>query len=135
MARRRVTVMVSYTVHPGAAILIGFHEQDGSRMNTCVECAEVAPEEVPAAWPAVFAMALGTFALVTAEFLPASLLTPMASSLGVTEGMAGQTVTVTALIALVTSLFISVLTRNIDRRVVLLSFSVLLVASNLLVAF
>jgi DHA1 family purine ribonucleoside efflux pump-like MFS transporter len=87
------------------------------------------------AWGAVFAVTLGVFALITAEFLPASLLTPMAASLGVTEGMAGQTVTATAAIALVTSLVISVLTRNIDRRVVLLSFSVLLVASNLLVAF
>ena len=36
------------------------------------------------AWGAVFAMALGVFGLVTAEFLPASLLTPMADSLGVT---------------------------------------------------
>jgi DHA1 family purine ribonucleoside efflux pump-like MFS transporter len=87
------------------------------------------------AWTAVFAVTLGVFALITAEFLPASLLTPMAASLGVTEGMAGQTVTATAAIALVTSLVISVLTRNIDRRIVLLSFSVLLVASNLLVAF
>ncbi|WP_063573280.1 MULTISPECIES: MFS transporter [Luteibacter] len=87
------------------------------------------------AWGAVFAVTLGVFALITAEFLPASLLTPMAASLGVTEGMAGQTVTATAAIALVTSLVISVLTRNTDRRTVLLSFSVLLVASNLLVAF
>jgi DHA1 family purine ribonucleoside efflux pump-like MFS transporter len=87
------------------------------------------------AWTAVFAVTLGVFALITAEFLPASLLTPMAASLGVTEGMAGQTVTATAAIALVTSLVISVVTRNIDRRIVLLSFSVLLVASNLLVAF
>src|SRR6201986_3904442 len=114
MARRRVPVMASYTVHPGATILVGFHEQDGSRMNTCVECAEAAREGVPAAWPAAFAMALGTFALVTADFLPVSVHAPMAASLGVAEGMAGQTVTVTARIALVTSLFISAMTRNID---------------------
>ncbi|MDI9682230.1 MFS transporter, partial [Burkholderia cenocepacia] len=87
------------------------------------------------AWGAVFAMALGVFGLVTAEFLPASLLTPMAESLGVTEGVAGQAVTATATVALVTSLLISALTRTIDRRRVLLVFSVLLVASNLAVAF
>ncbi len=104
-------------------------------MNTCVEAADAAPEEAPAAWGAVFAMTLGVFGLITAEFLPASLLTPMASSLGVTEGMAGQTVTATAAIALVTSLVISVITRNTDRRFVLLAFSVLLIGSNLLVAF
>jgi DHA1 family purine ribonucleoside efflux pump-like MFS transporter len=104
-------------------------------MTACAEtCDTVTVTEQPA-WGAVFAVTLGVFALITAEFLPASLLTPMAASLGVTEGMAGQTVTATAAIALVTSLVISVLTRNTDRRTVLLSFSVLLVASNLLVAF
>ena len=104
-------------------------------MTACADtCDTVAVTEQPA-WGAVFAVTLGVFALITAEFLPASLLTPMAASLGVTEGMAGQTVTATAAIALVTSLVISVLTRNTDRRIVLLSFSVLLVASNLLVAF
>lgn len=87
------------------------------------------------AWGAVVSMALGVFGLVTAEFLPASLLTPMAADLGVTEGMAGQAVTVTAAVALLTSLLISTVTRRIDRRHVLLGFSMLLVASNLLVAF
>src|SRR3546814_7265828 len=51
-------------------------------------------------WGAVFSVSLGVFALVTAEFLPASLLTPMAADLGVTEGAAGQAVTVTAAVAL-----------------------------------
>jgi DHA1 family purine ribonucleoside efflux pump-like MFS transporter len=104
-------------------------------MSACAETRDTQVETEKPAWTAVFAVTLGVFALITAEFLPASLLTPMAASLGVTEGMAGQTVTATAAIALVTSLVISVLTRNIDRRIVLLSFSVLLVASNLLVAF
>lgn len=94
---------------------------------------EVARRAEPA-WAAVVAMTLGVFGLVTAEFLPASLLTPMAADLGVTEGVAGQTVTVTAAVALVTSLLIATATRGIDRRHVLLGFSLLLVASNLLVA-
>ncbi|MET0255339.1 MAG: MFS transporter [Luteibacter sp.] len=104
-------------------------------MDTCVNTADAVTETAEPAWGAVFAMTLGVFGLITAEFLPASLLTPMAATLGVTEGMAGQTVTATAAVALVTSLVISVLTRNTDRRTVLLSFSVLLVASNLLVAY
>jgi predicted MFS family arabinose efflux permease len=87
------------------------------------------------AWGAVVSMSLGVFGLVGAEFLPASLLTPMAAELGVTEGMAGQAVTATAAVALVTSLFIAAATRRLDRRIVLLGFSVLLVLSNLLVAF
>ncbi|UCB31071.1 MFS transporter [Duffyella gerundensis] len=86
-------------------------------------------------WGAVFAMSFGVFGLITAEFLPVSLLTPIADSLQVTEGQAGQTVTVTALMALFTSLVISLATRRIDRRWVLLGFSLILVASNLLVAF
>lgn len=94
---------------------------------------DISPRAAPA-WSAVFAMTLGVFGLVTAEFLPVSLLTPMASDLGISEGMAGQTVTATAVIALVTSLLITAATRRIDRRHVLLGFSTLLVVSNLLVA-
>ena len=48
------------------------------------------------AWGGVLSMTLGVFALVGAEFLPASLLTPMAADLGISEGMAGQAVTATA---------------------------------------
>jgi DHA1 family purine ribonucleoside efflux pump-like MFS transporter len=93
------------------------------------------PDREKPAWGAVFSLTLGVFGLVTAEFLPASLLTPMAATLGVTEGLAGQAVTATAAVAMVTSLLIATLTRNIDRRRVLLAFSALLIASNLLVAY
>jgi predicted MFS family arabinose efflux permease len=102
-------------------------------MDLCVDDHVARTREKPA-WGAVFAMALGVFGLVTAEFLPASLLTPMAADLGISEGTAGQAVTATAVIGMLTSLLISVATRRIDRRVVLLAFSVLLIASNLLVA-
>lgn len=87
------------------------------------------------AWSAVASVTLGVFALVTAEFLPASLLTPMATSLGINEGLAGQAVTTTAVVALLTSLVIATLTRKLDRRYLLLGFSLLLIASNLMVAF
>ena len=90
-------------------------------------------ERLPA-WGAVVSMGLGVFGLVGAEFLPASLLTPMALELGVSEGMAGQAVTATAVIGFGTSLCITAATRRIDRRFVLLAFSLLLVLSNLLVA-
>ncbi|MEP2733151.1 MFS transporter [Tateyamaria sp.] len=86
------------------------------------------------AWGAVFSMSLGVFSLVTAEFLPASLLTPLAEGLDISKGAAGQAVTVTALVALLTSLFISVAVRGIDRKWVLMGFSVLLIISNLTVA-
>ncbi|WP_163269263.1 MFS transporter [Chelativorans alearense] len=86
------------------------------------------------AWGAVVSMSLGVFGLVGAEFLPASLLTPIAAELGVTEGMAGQAVTATAAVALITSLSITAVTRKLNRRFVLLGFSILLILSNLLVA-
>ena len=89
--------------------------------------------ETPA-WGAVISMMFGVFGLVTAEFLPASLLTPIAHDLHVSEGLAGQAVTATAGVALVTSLLVATLTRGVDRRRVLLAFSALLIASNLLVA-
>ncbi|STT54457.1 putative inner membrane transport protein [Klebsiella pneumoniae] len=49
--------------------------------------------------------------------------------------MAGQAVTATALVALVTGLLIATATRNIDRRWVLMFFSVLQIVSSLMVAF
>lgn len=96
-----------------------------------------APTEatIAPAWAAVFSLTLGVFGLVTAEFLPASLLTPMAADLGITEGAAGQAVTATAAVALVASLLVSAATRRIDRRIVLPGFTLLLIVSNLLVAF
>ncbi len=91
--------------------------------------------DAPPAWAAVVSMALGVFGLVTAEFLPASLLTPMADDLAITEGMAGQAVTATAAVALITSLLLAAVIRNTDRRHVLIILSGFLIASNLLVAF
>lgn len=91
-------------------------------------------EPATPAWMAVFSLAMGVFGLLTAEYLPASLLTLMANDLGVSEALAGQAVTVTAVVALFAGLLVPGLTRGIDRRWVLLGFSTLMVASNLLVA-
>ncbi|HEU0096706.1 MAG TPA: MFS transporter [Rhizomicrobium sp.] len=93
-------------------------------------------DEAPAttAWMAVFSLAMGVFGLLTAEYLPASLLTPMASDFAVSEALAGQAVTVTAVVALFAGLLVPGLTRSLDRRQVLLAFTVLMIASNLLVA-
>ncbi|NMZ38871.1 MFS transporter [Pseudomonas proteolytica] len=96
--------------------------------------ADVDVEPATPAWMAVFSLAMGVFGLLTAEYLPASLLTLMATDLGVSEALAGQAVTVTAVVALFAGLLVPGLTRGIDRRWVLLGFSTLMVASNLLVA-
>ena len=103
-------------------------------MSSCIVADEGQLNAKPA-WRAVYALALGVFGLIVAEFLPASLLTPMATSLGVSEGMAGQAVTATALVALVTGLLITPATKNIDRRWVLMFFSLLQIISSMMVAF
>ncbi len=103
-------------------------------MSEYVEQAWAGDMPERASWPAVFSLTLGVFSLVTAEFLPASLLTPMAASLNVSEGLAGQAVTATAVVAFVAALLAASLTRKLDRRLVLTGFSVLLIVSNLLVA-
>lgn len=87
-----------------------------------------------AAWMAVLSLAMGVFGLLTAEYLPASLLTPMAYDLHVSEALAGQAVTVTAVVALFAGLIVPGLTSHFDRRKVLLAFTLLMIASNLLVA-
>ena len=87
------------------------------------------------AWAAVGSMALGVFALVTAEFLPASLLTPIAAHFKISEGATGQTVTATAALALLSSLLVTAVIRNLDRRIVMLGFTILLLISNLIAAF
>ena len=103
-------------------------------MSQCVETAWPPAARQQAAWPAVFSLALGVFGLVTAEFLPASLLTPIARALAISEALAGQAVTTTAVVAFFAGLLAAVATRGLDRRLVLMGFSALLVASDLLVA-
>ncbi|WP_244909058.1 MFS transporter, partial [Streptomyces hygroscopicus] len=94
----------------------------------------VPPEPTSSSWAAVFSLAVGVFGLLTAEYLPASLLTPMAADLGISEALAGQAVTITAVAAMLSGLLTASLTRGIDRRIVLLGFTVLVIVSNLLVA-
>ena len=92
----------------------------------------VAPAASGARWAGVASLGLGVFALVTAEFLPASLLTAMANDLGVTDGAAGQAVTATALVAAVAAPVIPLATHRLDRKRVLLALTALLLLSNVL---
>ena len=85
-------------------------------------------------WTAVLSLTMGVFGLLTAEYLPASLLTPMAASLHISQAEAGQSITATAVAALFAGLALPSLTRKLDRRTVLLAFGALMIVSNLLVA-
>jgi predicted MFS family arabinose efflux permease len=86
-------------------------------------------------WGAVFALTLCVATLIASEFLPVSLLTPIANDLGMSEGRAGQAIAVSGVFAVLASLGISSVTRDLDRRVVLLSLVGLMIASGLMVAF
>jgi predicted MFS family arabinose efflux permease len=86
------------------------------------------------AWGAVFALSLGAFALIASEFMPVSLLTPIASDLQITEGQAGQAISVSGAFAVLTSLFISAIAGNLDRKVLLLALTGLMIVSGTIVA-
>lgn len=89
----------------------------------------------PASWGAVFAMSLAAFVLVASEFMPVSLLTPIASDLNISEGQAGQGISVSGLFALLTSLLIPLLAARVDRKPLLLSLTGLMIVSGSVVAF
>ena len=86
-------------------------------------------------WSSIWSLALGVSGIMIGEFLPAGVLTPMALDLKISEGVAGQAVTATSIIAVIASLLISFLTRKCDRKKVLLSLMISLIFSNLIVAF
>ncbi|MEY0177187.1 MFS transporter [Providencia rettgeri] len=85
-------------------------------------------------WSAVFAMTLCVFVLIASEFMPVSLLTPLALDFQVTEGMAGQGITISGIFAVITSLFISALTHNLNRKTLLLGLTVLMGVSGAMIA-
>lgn len=72
------------------------------------------------AWGAIWAMSLCAMVLVASEFMPVSLLTPIATDLQITEGTAGQSISISGVFALITSLFLTQIIGNKDRRHVLL---------------
>ena len=80
-------------------------------------------------------MSLGAFVLVASEFMPVSLLTPIASDLRISEGQAGQAIAVSGAFALVTSLFISMLAGRLDRKLLLLGLTLLMIVSGTIAAF
>lgn len=87
------------------------------------------------AWGAVICLSLLTFVLVASEFMPVSLLTPIAGELGITEGQAGQAISVSGFFAVVTSLVGNALLSRLDRKTVVLFYTAVLVGSGLAITF
>ncbi len=86
-------------------------------------------------WGGIFAMTLCVFVLIASEFMPVSLLTPIASDLGVTEGLAGQGIAISGALAVLTSLSLSHIAGNMNRKTLLLGMTILMAASGLIIAF
>jgi len=91
-------------------------------------------QEQPTSWSGVFALAVCAFALIASEFLPVSLLTPMATDLHVTEGMTGQGIAISGVFAVFTSLFISALAGSLNRKTLLLGLTLAMGVSGAIIA-
>ena len=90
--------------------------------------------EAPAYWSGIFAMTLCVFALIASEFMPVSLLTPIAMDLNVTEGLAGQGIAISGAFAVITSLTISRLAGDMNRKTLLLVLTAIMAISGAIVA-
>ncbi|MEI7126342.1 hypothetical protein WCU76_14575 [Pectobacterium versatile] len=80
-------------------------------------------ESLPAVqehWGAVGAMSLCVALLIAAEFMPVSLLTPIARDLGASDGQAGLAISISGLFAVVASLLVTRVCAHHERRHVLM---------------
>ncbi|HEY0061084.1 MAG TPA: MFS transporter [Telluria sp.] len=90
-------------------------------------------DDQQASWGGVFAMSLCVFALIASEFMPVSLLTPLATAFGVSEGRAGYGIAISGAFAVLTSLGIAMLAGSMNRKTMLLLLTGLMGISGLIV--
>lgn len=86
-------------------------------------------------WLAVGSLSVGSFAMVSTEFMPIGLLTDIASTLNVSNGTAGLMITMPGILAAFAGPGLIVASGRLDRRTLLIGLTVALIASNLLAAF
>src|SRR3712207_2098649 len=86
------------------------------------------------AWSAVLALTLCVSTLIASEFMPVSLLTPLAGDLQLTDGRAGLAISVSGIFAVLTSLYITRIAGRTDRRTLLLVLTGLRLLSGLVTA-
>ena len=85
-------------------------------------------------WGAVGAMSLCVALLIAAEFMPVSLLTPIARDLGASDGQAGLAISISGLFAVVASLLVTRVCAHHERRHVLMGLALMMLLSLILIA-
>jgi predicted MFS family arabinose efflux permease len=85
-------------------------------------------------WFAVAWVAMGIFAIVTAEILPIGLLTSIGSTFGVSDGTAGLTMAMPGVLAAVSAPAVAIAAGRLDRRILLCGLMLLLAIANVLAA-
>lgn len=92
-------------------------------------------EQTPVpAWGAVLSMALCVALLIASEFMPVSLLTPMAEGLGAAVGQTGQAISISGLFAVAASMIITTAAGRLNRKWVLVGMTAAMLVSLVLVA-
>jgi predicted MFS family arabinose efflux permease len=119
---------------PAARALACEADDGGGGPEVTAVTGEPATTAQPARWGGVLAMTLCVFALIASEFMPVSLLTPIAADLAVSEGRAGQGIAVSGAAAVVASLSVARLAGRIDRKTVLLWLTALMCLSGVVIA-
>jgi predicted MFS family arabinose efflux permease len=79
-------------------------------------------------------MALCVAMLIASEFMPVSLLTPMAEGLRATEGQTGQAISISGLFAVAASMVITTAAGTLNRKWVLVAMTAFMLLSLVLVA-
>lgn len=79
-------------------------------------------------------MALCVAMLIASEFMPVSLLTPMAEGLHASSGQTGQAISISGLFAVLSSMLITTAAGTVNRKSVLVAMTALMLISLILVA-
>ncbi|MFJ8295051.1 MFS transporter [Streptomyces sp. NPDC094447] len=93
------------------------------------------PGRAPAGgWPAVVAVMLGIFLIVTTEILPIGLLTRIGAGFAVSDGTAGLMMAMPGLLAALSAPVVTTAFAGVDRRLMLCVFLLLLALANVMAA-